>query len=146
MTDLVTSALLARSGLWGSTYLAPTSTAVVGSALRRSALLNNALATSALAGSYYPGYAGWGGYYGYRYPSYGLGYSGLYGGLGYSGLYGSAYRGYGAWPYYSGLGLGNSLAVSGALARSVAIRNSLYPGLYKSTVVDRTEENANNEE
>merc|ERR1712039_368771 len=146
MTDLVTSALLARSGLWGSTVLAPTVP------LRSSVVLNNALTTSAL----YPGYAGWGGYYGGYgrlgyggyYGGYGLGYAGLgygYGGLGYAGLgygYGGLYGGlgYGYGGLY-GLGYGYGGLYGNALARSVALRNSLYPGLYKSTVVADTTEN-----
>ncbi len=64
MTDLVTSALLARSGLWA----APTLHA---STLRNSALLRSKLRTSGhWAGSAYAGlgYSGYGGYGGYGYP------------------------------------------------------------------------------
>merc|ERR1712051_789884 len=120
MSNLVTNALLARSGLWtGDAVGAPlTTTALAGSTLRNSALLRSGYG----AGYGYGGYGGWGygsglygsGLYGGVYPGYGS-YgvwgrgSSLYGGYGYgSGLYGSRY-GYANGCYPSGYGYGGDV-------------------------------------
>ncbi len=67
MSQLVTSALLARSGLWGGSYVpAPTTGDAVADTLRRSQLLAGGYAGyggygAGLCGSRYGGYGGWGG-------------------------------------------------------------------------------------
>ena len=153
MSDLVTSALLARSGLWGGVdpVVDPLArSAVVANTLRRSALLGSTLGTG-LYGSAYAGAYGYpyGAYGCYPYGAYGygagLGYGGLYGSrLGYGGLYGSrlGYGGLGVSALglgVSGLGYGGLYnSTSAALARSAALRSSrlLAGGLYGSRLVN----------
>jgi hypothetical protein len=117
MSHLATNALLARSGLWGGSFVpgvAHTDVGLVGDSvantLRRSQLL--AGATGYGYGSGYGGYGGYGGWGGSGYGGYGSGYGGWggygagYGGLGgsYAGGLGGAYSGYGAG--YGGYGAG----------------------------------------
>ena len=102
MSDLVTSALLARSGLWTAPGTLHTSAALARSKLRASGLLY---------GSTLPYTSSYAGYGGYPYGGYGgLGYSG-YGGYG---GYGYPYGGYGYGGYAqscSSLGSGRQLRI-----------------------------------
>jgi hypothetical protein len=146
-TDLLTSAALARSGLWGASTLAYdplVSTTGLRSSIAGSGFWNPALNYSgARWGGYgsawpYSGYGGWGGY---GTSGWGSNWGGLYGGYGgyggwgtgysgypYSGTYGTGWGAYGASRYggypYGTYGTGYGWG-AGGLRRS-ALLNSTY--------------------
>ncbi len=140
MSQLVTNAVLARSGCWGGSYVpapipACTTGDTVANTLRRSQLLAGGYAGyggygAGLYGSGYGGYGGWGGAgYGGWGGAYGSGYAGLGAGYG-AGLYGSGYGGYGYGAGLYGSGYGGYGAGCGGLGYS---GYGGYGGLYGST-------------